>query len=63
MQDGSPRKRHKKIPLEVKSIITKRLFKIFEKVKVKLIEQFKVKIGHQYYDDIENAIEDPSIAD
>jgi hypothetical protein len=62
-EDGSPmRKMKKQIPLEVRSKITKRgLFKIFQKVRVKLMQQFMSNIGAEYEPEIENALQDPKI--
>lgn len=60
-EEGSPSKRmNRKIPLEVKSKVTKRgLFKIFEKVRIKLIQEMRQNIGIEFDEDIENALQDP----
>lgn len=56
------RRSKKKIPLEIKSKITKRpLFKIFNKVVIKLVEKMKTEIGPEYAEDILKAVEDPKI--
>ena len=56
------RGKRKKIPLEVRSKVTKRhLFKIFNKIVFKIAQKMRDEIGVEYEDDIQNAVEDPQI--
>jgi hypothetical protein len=50
---GSPLKKKKTKELEITSKVTKRgIYKIFEKVKVKLVNELVQKIGEEYEEDI-----------
>ena len=56
------RAKSRKIPLEVKTTITKRsIFKIFQKITIKLQTQLIQNIGEEYADNIELALRDKEI--